>query len=198
MVRKLTRGAVPPPSWPAAAEAYRAVMARSDGLVPPSLECVNLTQRERDPFQINAVHRREISERHLGARSCRFRICSQVGARRAANIAAQKARNVTPALTAWEYSHCWRNVFRAKGSARRNLPTRSGRQLPHRRSRPPRKQPDNGRKERDHAHSEGPQAARSRARDGGPIKHALYQRARAQEIEGRSKMTKQQLENALA
>ena len=36
-----------------------------------------------------------------------------------------------------------------------------------------------------------------RARDGGPTKAQLYRRAKAQGIEGRSKMSKRQLENAL-
>jgi hypothetical protein len=43
----------------------------------------------------------------------------------------------------------------------------------------------------------GRKAARSRARDGGPTKQELYRRARARGIEGRSKMSKRQLENAL-
>lgn len=38
----------------------------------------------------------------------------------------------------------------------------------------------------------------ARAHDGGPTKDTLYQRARARGIEGRSKMTKSQLENAFA
>jgi hypothetical protein len=44
----------------------------------------------------------------------------------------------------------------------------------------------------------GSRAARARARDGGPTKAALYRRAKAQGIEGRSKMSKKQLENALS
>jgi hypothetical protein len=43
----------------------------------------------------------------------------------------------------------------------------------------------------------GMKAARARARDGGPTKATLYRRAKARGIEGRSKMTKRQLENAL-
>lgn len=44
----------------------------------------------------------------------------------------------------------------------------------------------------------GRKAARSRARNGsGATKQALYRRAKARHIPGRSKMTKQQLENAL-
>jgi hypothetical protein len=43
----------------------------------------------------------------------------------------------------------------------------------------------------------GRKAARSRARDGGPTKAQLYQRAKRQGIAGRSKMSKRQLENAL-
>jgi hypothetical protein len=43
----------------------------------------------------------------------------------------------------------------------------------------------------------GRKAARSRARDGGPTKAQLYQRAKRQGISGRSKMSKRQLENAL-
>lgn len=43
----------------------------------------------------------------------------------------------------------------------------------------------------------GRKAARSRARDGGPTQDELYAKAKAEGIEGRSKMTKQQLENAL-
>ncbi|MCC7048226.1 MAG: hypothetical protein IT562_16045 [Alphaproteobacteria bacterium] len=45
----------------------------------------------------------------------------------------------------------------------------------------------------------GAKAARSRARKaGGTTRDALYRKARSKGIEGRSKMTKQQLENALA
>jgi hypothetical protein len=43
----------------------------------------------------------------------------------------------------------------------------------------------------------GKKAARSRARSHGPTKETLYKRAKARHIEGRSKMTKHQLENAL-
>ena len=43
----------------------------------------------------------------------------------------------------------------------------------------------------------GTKAARARARDGGPTKQMLYRRAKARGIEGRSKMSKRQLENAL-
>ena len=43
----------------------------------------------------------------------------------------------------------------------------------------------------------GKKAARARARDGGPTKDELYQLARKQHIPNRSKMSKQQLENAL-
>jgi uncharacterized protein DUF6496 len=43
----------------------------------------------------------------------------------------------------------------------------------------------------------GRKAARSRARDGGPTKAELTQRARSRGVEGRSKMSKRQLENAL-
>ena len=44
----------------------------------------------------------------------------------------------------------------------------------------------------------GRKAARSRSRhNGGATKQELYRRARAQGIEGRSKMTKRQLENAI-
>ncbi len=43
----------------------------------------------------------------------------------------------------------------------------------------------------------GKKAARSRARDGGPTKKTLYRRAKARGIEGRSRMSKRQLENAL-
>ena len=41
-------------------------------------------------------------------------------------------------------------------------------------------------------------AARSRARDGGPTKADLYARAKRRNIPNRSKMSKKQLENALA
>src|SRR5215468_1987965 len=44
----------------------------------------------------------------------------------------------------------------------------------------------------------GRRAARSRVRHSGPTKAALYQRARKRHIAGRSRMTKRQLENALA
>ena len=43
----------------------------------------------------------------------------------------------------------------------------------------------------------GMKAARARERDGGPTKETLYRRAKARGIEGRSKMSKRQLENAL-
>jgi hypothetical protein len=44
----------------------------------------------------------------------------------------------------------------------------------------------------------GRKAARTRARRSGhATKQALYERAKARHIEGRSKMTKRQLENAL-
>jgi len=43
----------------------------------------------------------------------------------------------------------------------------------------------------------GRKAARTRSRDGGPTKADLMQRASARGIEGRSKMSKRQLENAL-
>src|SRR5215813_3366671 len=43
----------------------------------------------------------------------------------------------------------------------------------------------------------GRRAARTRSRDGGPSKAELYSRARDSGIEGRSKMSKRQLENAL-
>ncbi len=43
----------------------------------------------------------------------------------------------------------------------------------------------------------GQRTANTRARDGGVTKDQLYKRAKARHIEGRSKMTKQQLENAL-
>jgi len=43
----------------------------------------------------------------------------------------------------------------------------------------------------------GTKAARSRAHDYGPTKATLYRRAKARGIEGRSKMSKRQLENAL-
>ena len=43
----------------------------------------------------------------------------------------------------------------------------------------------------------GRKAARARSRDGGPSKAELYKRAKARGIENRSKMSKQQLENAL-
>ena len=43
----------------------------------------------------------------------------------------------------------------------------------------------------------GRRAARSRARQHGPTKAALYQRARKRHIAGRSRMTKRQLQNAL-
>jgi hypothetical protein len=49
-----------------------------------------------------------------------------------------------------------------------------------------------------HRTAAGRKAARSRARhDGHATKHELYERAKAQGIEGRSKMSKRQLENAL-
>jgi hypothetical protein len=43
----------------------------------------------------------------------------------------------------------------------------------------------------------GQRAANARARAGGATKDELYERAKARHIEGRSKMTKQQLKNAL-
>jgi hypothetical protein len=43
----------------------------------------------------------------------------------------------------------------------------------------------------------GRKAARTRARNHGPTKAELYARAKARGVEGRSRMTKQQLENAL-
>ena len=43
----------------------------------------------------------------------------------------------------------------------------------------------------------GRKAARSRARDSGPTKAELYRRAKRRGVEGRSKMTKQQLKNAV-
>jgi hypothetical protein len=43
----------------------------------------------------------------------------------------------------------------------------------------------------------GRKATRARARDGGATKEQLYRRAKAQDIPGRSKMSKRQLENAL-
>ena len=43
----------------------------------------------------------------------------------------------------------------------------------------------------------GREAARTRSRDGGPTMAELYSQARASGIEGRSKMSKRQLENAL-
>jgi len=43
----------------------------------------------------------------------------------------------------------------------------------------------------------GRKAARSRSRSGGPTKAQLYKRAKARGIEGRSKMSKRQLQNAL-
>lgn len=46
--------------------------------------------------------------------------------------------------------------------------------------------------------SRGRTAARARSRDGGATKAELYRRAKAEGIEGRSKMSKRQLENALA
>ena len=43
----------------------------------------------------------------------------------------------------------------------------------------------------------GRKAARSRSRSGGPTKAQFYKRAKARGIEGRSKMSKRQLQNAL-
>lgn len=43
----------------------------------------------------------------------------------------------------------------------------------------------------------GRKATRARARQGGTTKEQLYQRAKARDIPGRSKMSKRQLENAL-
>src|SRR5262245_6057110 len=40
---------------------------------------------------------------------------SQLAGRNAASVAVQKARNVTPALTAWEYSHCRRSARQLSG-----------------------------------------------------------------------------------
>ena len=48
-----------------------------------------------------------------------------------------------------------------------------------------------------HRTARGRKAAWSRAHDGGPSKHELYERAKREHIPGRSRMTKQQLENAL-
>jgi hypothetical protein len=46
--------------------------------------------------------------------------------------------------------------------------------------------------------AQGRKAARARTRhNGGPTKQSLYRRAKARGIEGRSKMSKRQLENAL-
>lgn len=44
----------------------------------------------------------------------------------------------------------------------------------------------------------GAKAARTRAHEGSPTKKALYQAAKKRGLEGRSKMTKRQLENALS
>ncbi len=54
-----------------------------------------------------------------------------------------------------------------------------------------------GGKNATHRTSRGRKAARSRAHDGGATKAQLYKRAKAQHIEGRSRMSKRQLENAL-
>jgi len=43
----------------------------------------------------------------------------------------------------------------------------------------------------------GKKGARTRSRDGGPTKDELYERAKSMGIEGRSKMSKRQLKNAL-
>jgi len=43
----------------------------------------------------------------------------------------------------------------------------------------------------------GKKGARTRSRDGGATKDELYERAKRMGIEGRSKMSKRQLENAL-
>src|SRR5689334_5314230 len=43
----------------------------------------------------------------------------------------------------------------------------------------------------------GMKGARTRSRDGGPTRDELYERAKSRGIEGRSKMSKRQLENAL-
>jgi hypothetical protein len=48
-----------------------------------------------------------------------------------------------------------------------------------------------------HRTAKGKRAARARARSDGPTYDELYARARRQRIEGRSKMSKQQLKNAL-
>jgi len=54
-----------------------------------------------------------------------------------------------------------------------------------------------GGKNATHTTRRGRKAARSRARHGVATKSELYQRARARHIPGRSKMSKQQLQNAL-
>ena len=54
-----------------------------------------------------------------------------------------------------------------------------------------------GGKNAKHRTARGRKAAYSRAHDGGTTKDALYQRARRKHIPGRSKMSKQQLANAL-
>jgi len=54
-----------------------------------------------------------------------------------------------------------------------------------------------GGKNATHRTARGRKAAWSRAHDGGPTKDELYARAKREHIPGRSKMTKQQLENAL-
>lgn len=48
-----------------------------------------------------------------------------------------------------------------------------------------------------HRTAKGERAARARSRDHGPTYDQLYSRAKKEGIEGRSKMSKQQLENAL-
>jgi len=48
-----------------------------------------------------------------------------------------------------------------------------------------------------HRTTSGKKAARTRARSGSATKDELYEKAKERHIEGRSKMTKQQLENVL-
>lgn len=54
-----------------------------------------------------------------------------------------------------------------------------------------------GGKNATHLTASGKKGARTRSRDGGATKDELYQRAKRMGIEGRSKMTKRQLENAV-
>jgi hypothetical protein len=54
-----------------------------------------------------------------------------------------------------------------------------------------------GGKNATHRTKSGKKAARTRARSGDETKEELYAKAKRRHIEGRSKMTKQQLENAL-